>query len=73
MFGVDIDVVSMEEAVSRVIHWASEEDFHCRYVVTPNVDHAVMLQHDEALRKVYDSASLILADGFSNHRGVEDT
>ena len=35
----------------------------CRYVVTPNVDHAVMIQEDEALGNAYKDASLILADG----------
>ncbi|MFC1758337.1 WecB/TagA/CpsF family glycosyltransferase [Planctomycetota bacterium] len=64
MFGVDIDVVNMEEAVSRIVEWATEEELKCRYVVTPNVDHAVMLQENDELRKVYASASLILADGF---------
>ena len=64
MFGVDIDVVNMDEAVAQIIEWATDEGLKCRYVVTPNVDHAVMLQENEALRNVYDSASLILADGF---------
>ncbi len=64
MFGVDIDVVNMDEAVAQIIEWATDEAVKCRYVVTPNVDHAVMLQENEALRNVYDSASLILADGF---------
>ena len=64
MFGVDIDVVNMDEAVDQIIEWATDEGLKCRYVVTPNVDHAVMLQENEALRNVYDSASLILADGF---------
>jgi len=33
------------------------------YVVTPNVDHVVMAETDEALRTAYDDASLSLADG----------
>ena len=35
----------------------------CRYVVTPNVDHAVMFQHRADLRAAYADASLVLADG----------
>lgn len=33
------------------------------YVVTPNIDHIVMAQQNEALRPVYKNASLSLADG----------
>ena len=32
------------------------------YVVTPNVDHMVRLQREEALRSLYDEADLILND-----------
>ena len=35
----------------------------CRYVVTPNVDHAVLFQHRADLRAAYADASLVLADG----------
>ncbi|WP_443668221.1 WecB/TagA/CpsF family glycosyltransferase [Holdemanella porci] len=35
----------------------------CAYVVTPNVDHIVQLERDEELKRVYENASLILADG----------
>ena len=35
----------------------------CRYVVTPNVDHAVMLREHEGMRQSYGEADLILADG----------
>ena len=64
MFGVDIDVVDMGESVARIAEWAADETFDCKYVVTPNVDHAVMLQENEQLLQAYESASLILADGF---------
>jgi len=33
------------------------------YIVTPNVDHVVQAEHSEALRAVYDEASLSLVDG----------
>jgi N-acetylglucosaminyldiphosphoundecaprenol N-acetyl-beta-D-mannosaminyltransferase len=35
----------------------------CRFVVTPNVDHAVMFQECSDLRAAYEAASLVLADG----------
>ena len=42
----------------------AERDGQCRYVVTPNVDHAVMFQEQQALRQAYADAALVLADGF---------
>ncbi len=33
------------------------------YIVTPNVDHVVQAEHSEALRAVYEDASLSLVDG----------
>lgn len=65
LFGIDIDSVSMPEAVDNLRTWI-ESDVPakgCRFVVTPNVDHAVLLQENEALRDAYKDAALILADG----------
>jgi N-acetylglucosaminyldiphosphoundecaprenol N-acetyl-beta-D-mannosaminyltransferase len=64
MFGFDIDVIRMRDAVQRILSWCQEDAFSCRCVVTPNVDHAVMLQHHAELRQAYERADLILADGF---------
>ena len=33
------------------------------YIVTPNVDHTVLLQENDGLSKSYEEAHLILADG----------
>jgi exopolysaccharide biosynthesis WecB/TagA/CpsF family protein len=33
------------------------------YVVTPNLDHIVMIEKDPLFKKVYDNASLVLTDG----------
>ena len=33
------------------------------YVVTPNVDHVCLVEHDDELRRVYRNASLVLTDG----------
>jgi N-acetylglucosaminyldiphosphoundecaprenol N-acetyl-beta-D-mannosaminyltransferase len=63
MFDIEIDALSMSDAVRRIIRWTDEPVEECRFVVTPNVDHIVMLQSNEALRRVYDEAHLVLADG----------
>lgn len=36
----------------------------CRYIVTPNVDHVVMLQSNEELKAAYADAAMVVADGF---------
>jgi N-acetylglucosaminyldiphosphoundecaprenol N-acetyl-beta-D-mannosaminyltransferase len=63
MFGMEMNRMSSQEAVAEVLRWIDEDDGTCRYVVTPNVDHAVMFQENPALRASYEEASLILADG----------
>ncbi len=65
LFGIDIDAMRMPEAVDHLRTWV-EEDVPadgCRFVVTPNVDHAVLLQENPALQAAYDDAAMILADG----------
>ena len=63
LFGMQIDSLRLTEAVQQVLHWAESGKRVCRYVVTPNVDHAVMFQENAALRDAYRDASLVLADG----------
>lgn len=64
LFGISIDALNMSEAVGTIDGWCRQPiGSACRYVVTPNVDHAVMYQSRADLRKAYDDASLILADG----------
>jgi len=63
MFGVKIDPLRMDEAVGQVLAWASEPVARCRYVVTPNVDHVVMLQEHAGLKAAYRDAGLVLVDG----------
>lgn len=52
----------MQEAVLVLRTWILESR-KCRYVVTPNVDHAVLLQEHAGLRQSYYDAGLVLADG----------
>ncbi len=63
LFGIDIDAIRMDEAVENLRDWIDQPQSSCRYVVTPNVDHAVLLQENEELRNSYDDADMILADG----------
>jgi len=64
LFGVQIDPLRMPEAVSTLMGWihTNREDI-CKYVVTPNVDHTLMIQQSERFRNVYADAHLVLADG----------
>jgi N-acetylglucosaminyldiphosphoundecaprenol N-acetyl-beta-D-mannosaminyltransferase len=64
LFGVAIDRLDMRGAVERVLSWVAAPDAGCRYVVTPNVDHTVLLSECAALREVYADAPLVLADGW---------
>lgn len=63
LFGAHIAPLTMSEAVERILLWTRRRE-RCRYVVTPNVDHCVMLAEQESFRRTYDAASLVLADGF---------
>ena len=63
LFGIKIDAIRMHEAVAQLRQWIEEDAGPCRYVVTPNVDHTVLLQENAALGTAYDQAHMILADG----------
>jgi N-acetylglucosaminyldiphosphoundecaprenol N-acetyl-beta-D-mannosaminyltransferase len=63
LFGFEIDALSMPEAVNQLHHWVANGENRCRFVVTPNVDHAVLLQEHAGLQAAYRDADLVLADG----------
>lgn len=64
LFGIRIDALNMQQAVARLRSWVQDSDNdRCRYVVTPNVDHAVLLDENEEFRLAYQGADLVLADG----------
>ncbi len=62
LFGIDIDNLRMQDAVDTLRQWVGEDE-GCRFVVTPNVDHAVLLQENQPLRDAYEDAHMVLADG----------
>ena len=63
LFGFQLDPLCLDDAVEQIYRWASTSTPRCRFVVTPNVDHAVLYQENAALRSAYAHASLVLADG----------
>lgn len=63
LFGIEIDPLTMPQAVERLTQWTSADERSCRFVVTPNVDHAVLLSETPALRAAYADAALVLTDG----------
>jgi len=64
LFGIHIDVFDMQQSITQIRAWVVERSMSCRYVVTPNVDHVVMLQGQEDFRRAYENADLVLADGW---------
>jgi len=64
LWSIDIDAVTMSQAVQRICGWISRGERTCRFVVTPNVDHIVQLYRHPALIPVYRQASMTLADGW---------
>ncbi|PQO32738.1 glycosyltransferase [Bremerella cremea] len=65
LFGIEIDPLRMPEAVEMLQGWlTNERSPTARYVVTPNVDHTVLLQSSAPLRAAYHDADVVLADGW---------
>ncbi len=63
LFGIKIDALDMSQAVQRIVNWVNHGPDKCHYVVTPNVDHTVLLREHEVLRQAYQHADMVLADG----------
>lgn len=70
--GCTVDVVTLDQSVDLLLQWLSQVDAArergaslpaCRYVVTPNLDHAVMLSKPGPLRAAYREAALVIPDG----------
>ena len=62
LFGFRFDRFTLAQAVERVLDLV-EQDGVGHYVVTPNVDHAVLLQKRPELAAVYAGAAIVVADG----------
>lgn len=63
IFGISIDALTLDQSVSTLESWLKGSERACRYVVTPNVDHVVMLDSNKDFMAAYRGASLVLTDG----------
>lgn len=63
LFNYEVDPLTMNEAVGQILTWIDARDGVCRYVVTPNVNHTVLLERHAGLRLAYRDAGMILVDG----------
>ncbi len=65
LFGIQIDALRMDEAVNVILSLArgGGDAAPCAFVVTPNVDHLLLIERTDALRRAYRDAALVLADG----------
>jgi N-acetylglucosaminyldiphosphoundecaprenol N-acetyl-beta-D-mannosaminyltransferase len=64
LFGIDMHAVTLERALDVVFEWIERRERPLRFVVTPNVQHAVLFQENGDLRRAYGAASLVIVDGW---------
>lgn len=53
----------MQETVQVIRGWLHAPERACKYVVTPNVDHVVVLEKHTKFKQAYDQAALTVIDG----------
>ncbi|HEX4918768.1 MAG TPA: WecB/TagA/CpsF family glycosyltransferase [Limnobacter sp.] len=63
LFDIDFSVVTQQQAVEAVIHWARNKPDTPKMVVTPNVNLTMVQRSNPAFRKVLNNAALCLVDG----------
>lgn len=56
-----VDNLTMKEAITEIDKLISMRKHS--YVVTPNMDHIIIIEKDKFFKKIYDEADLILTDG----------
>lgn len=61
LLGVNIDNVTMAEALNRIEQMLRSGRFS--YIVTENVDNLIKLQSDIKFRRIYEAAELVVPDG----------
>jgi N-acetylglucosaminyldiphosphoundecaprenol N-acetyl-beta-D-mannosaminyltransferase len=61
LFGLQFHAVTVDLAARLILQAAGEK--RKVLVITPNVDHVIHIQNDEKIRKIYQKADFILADG----------
>ena len=62
---IEVDNLTMEEALQRIdeLIVRNKSKNSRSYIATPNVDNVVRAEKDEDLRKIYNTADLVLTDG----------
>ena len=64
LFGADVAVADVPRAAALLLDWARDETTRaCRYVVTPNINHVVLLSRRPDFAAAYRDAALVLVDG----------
>lgn len=61
ILGVNIDKVTMDQAIEKALSFINQEGFHC--VFTPNPEIIWAAQKDKGLKNILDNADMLLADG----------
>lgn len=61
LLNTEIDNLTMNEAVDKIDQLIQKQE--TSYVVTPNLDHIVILEKDKEFFEIYENADLIVADG----------
>lgn len=56
-----VDNLTMSEAIQKIDGLIRNRKHS--YVVTPNMDHIVLIEKDQLFKKAYDNADLVLTDG----------
>lgn len=64
LFGLPISTVTLKEAVCHLILHAGSKEKKAKVVVTPNVDHVVMLERNSEIKSIYAKADYFFADGW---------
>lgn len=62
-FNVNIDKLDMAGAVRECLSVIAENRPYTPFVVTPNVNHIVEIEHNQAMLKAYHKAELVVVDG----------
>lgn len=67
VFGIEFSPLTQSQLVSRITHQHIPPGAGPRVVVTANLDHIVTLARDADLRKAYNRAWMVTADGMPVH------
>lgn len=63
LFGINIHNVTLDEAVKITKDLLLKDSKPGRYVVTPNATQIVQIKHNSTLRRIFNQAYLVVADG----------